>query len=201
MRSVWVALVAFLLVAGWARPARAEADVLTISLLTFGPGDHAFTKFGHNGLLVENRELGTSVVYNYGTFAFSSVALVPKFLLGKYRYWLSVQGFSQTLAIYESENRSVVAQELRLTAEQKRSMVGFLEWNAKEENKSYVFDYYRDNCATRVRDLVDRATGGALARVSTSPADLTWRGHTERLSAEDVPVYLGLYLAMGSFID
>jgi hypothetical protein len=201
MKWLWVALV--VLAAGWEGRARADSapDPFTISLLTFGPGDHPFSKFGHTGLLVEDRERGTSAVYNYGTFAFDSIGLVPKFLLGKYRYWLSVQSFSQTVANYEAENRSVVAQELRLSAEQKRSMVAFLEWNARDENKYYVFDYYRDNCATRVRDLVDRASRGALARVSTNPADLTWRGHTERLSAEDVPVYLGLYLAMGSFID
>jgi hypothetical protein len=194
-----VALVAFLL--AWGRPAEARADELTISLLTFGPGDHPFSKFGHNGLLVENRETGTKLVYNYGTFAFDSIALIPKFLLGKYRYWLSVQDFDRTLAAYASDNRSVLSQELVLTPEQKQSMVAFLEWNAKDENKYYVFDYYRDNCATRVRDLIDKTTKGALSRVSTQPADLTWRGHTERLSADDVPVYLGLYAAMGSFID
>jgi hypothetical protein len=199
MRSLRLALVAFALAAGGA--AEARADELTISLLTFGPGDHPFTKFGHNGLLVENHELGTSLVYNYGTFAFDSVGLVPKFLLGKYRYWLSVQSLDRTLAVYSSENRSVVAEELLLTPEQKRAMVAFLEWNAKDENKYYLFDYYRDNCATRVRDLIDRTAHGSLAHASTASADLTWRGHTARLTADDLPVYLGLYVAMGSLID
>jgi hypothetical protein len=203
MRSLWLALVAFLLAVGWAGDARADhaPDELTISLLTFGPGDHPFTKFGHNGLLVDDRARRTKVVYNYGTFAFDSIALIPKFLLGKYHYWLSVQDFERTLATYSDDNRSVVSQELALTAEQKRSMVSFLEWNARDENKYYVFDYYRDNCATRVRDLIDKTTQGALSRVSTQPADWTWRGHTDRLSADDVPVYLGLHAAMGSFID
>jgi hypothetical protein len=198
MKWLW-ALVAFVLVAGRAPAAR--ADDLTISLLTFGPGDHPFTKFGHNGLLVEDRERGTSLVYNYGTFSFNSVALIPKFLLGKYHYWLSVQGLGQTLAVYSAENRSVVSEELLLTPEQKRSIVSFLEWNSREENKYYLFDYYRDNCATRIRDLIDRTTHGTLAQTSTSPADLTWRGHTERLTADDLPVYLGLYVTMGSLID
>ena len=76
-----------------------------------------------------------------------------------------------------------------------------MEWNARDENKYYVFDYYRDNCATRIRDLIDRATAGALARASTGGAEMTWRQHTERLSAEDLPVFLGLYVAMGPVID
>lgn len=197
-----LAIVAFALVLGAGNSARAEpGDELTISLLTFGPGDHPFTKFGHNGLLVENRELGTAVVYNYGTFSFDSLWLVPKFLLGKYRYWLSTQSFEATVAAYTADNRSIVAQRLRLSAEQKREMLAFLRWNALGENKYYVFDYYRDNCATRIRDLIDKATKGALARDSTMPAQMTWRQHTERLTADDFLVYFGLYIAMGSLID
>jgi hypothetical protein len=207
MRSL-VVLVAWLLALGFARPAHADArdaaepgEELVVSLLTFGPGDHPFTKFGHNGLLVEDKRLGTSLVYNYGTFSFGSVWLIPKFLLGRYRYWLSVQPFDQTLAAYAAQNRSVTAQELRLSPEQKRSMLTFLEWNARDENKYYVFDYYRDNCATRIRDLVDKTTAGALARVSTGPAEMTWRQHTDRLTADDLPIFLGLHIAMGSLID
>src|SRR2546423_5601256 len=118
-----------------ARDARAgDGDELTVSLLTFGPGDHPFSKFGHNGLLIEDAELGTRHVYNYGTFSFDSLWLIPKFLLGKYRYWLSMQSFDQTMATYAAENRSVLAQRLRLTREQKRDLYAFLRWNAREEN-------------------------------------------------------------------
>ena len=117
--SVVLLLIACLTVT-LARDARAdEGDELTISLLTFGPGDHPFSKFGHNGLLVENSRLRTSAVYNYGTFSFDSLWLIPKFMLGKYRYWLSVQPLQQTVANYATENRSVVLQRLALTREQK----------------------------------------------------------------------------------
>src|SRR5215471_5227261 len=133
MRWLVAALIAASAVTSFARVAHAvPGDELTISLLTFGPGDHPFTKFGHNGLLVENRAEGTRAVYNYGTFSFQSIALVPKFLLGKYRYWLSVQDLDTTLATYTAENRSVVAEELRLSPNEKRAMVAFLEWNAED---------------------------------------------------------------------
>jgi len=200
-RSVVLLLIACVMMSA-ARDARADdGGELTVSLLTFGPGDHPFSKFGHNGLLIENSKLGTRAVYNYGTFSFDSLWLIPKFMLGKYRYWLSVQTFEQTLATYAAENRSVVAQRLHLTGEQKRELAAFLVWNARDENKYYVFDYYRDNCATRIRDLIDPIAGGALARISSGPAEMTWRQHTMRLTADDLPVYFGLYVAMGSFID
>ena len=76
-----------------------------------------------------------------------------------------------------------------------------LAWNALEENKYYLFDYYRDNCATRVRNLIDNATDGALHAATHTPASFTWREHTERLAADDPFVFFGLDLAMGGFID
>jgi hypothetical protein len=198
-----IAVVALLLSSiTWASAARAEpGDEFTISVLTFGPGDHPFSKFGHDGLLVEDAKRGTSRVYNYGTYSFQSAWLIPKFLMGKYRYWLSVSPLFAVVPLYARENRSVTAQRLALTAAQKQKLVTHLEWNARDENKYYVFDYYRDNCATRLRDLVDAATDGALHAATEIPASLTWRGHTQRLAADDWFVYLGLDLAMGGFID
>jgi hypothetical protein len=200
--SFSVALLLAAAVMVYARPLRAEeGDELAVSVLTFGPGDHPFSKFGHDGLLVEDKLRGTSLVYNYGTYSFRSAWLIPKFLLGKYQYWLSVSPFSAVLASYAAENRSVVAQRLALTAPQTRALVAHLMWNAREENKYYVFDYYRDNCATRLRNLIDNATDGALHVATQTPASFTWRAHTERLAADDLFVYLGLDLAMGGFID
>jgi hypothetical protein len=200
--SCFVAAVVAAALSIWPSLVRAEpGDELTVSVLTFGPGDHPFSKFGHDGLLVEDRVLGTSLVYNYGTYSFRSAWLIPKFLLGKYRYWLSVSPLPSVVASYAAENRSVVLQRLALGAAQKRSLVEFLTWNAREENKYYLFDYYRDNCATRVRDLIDGATDGALHAATNKPATLTWREHTERLVADDPLVYFGLDLAMGGLID
>ena len=169
--------------------------------MTFGPGDHPFTKFGHDGVLVEDAAAGTSLVFNYGTFSFRSVWLIPKFLVGKYHYWLSVSPFSSVVAGYAAENRSVVQQRLELSAAQKRTIYAFLNWNALEENRYYLYDYYRDNCATKIRDLIDGATDGALHHATRGAATFTWREHTERLAGDDWLVYLGLDLAMGSFID
>ncbi|HMI85839.1 MAG TPA: DUF4105 domain-containing protein [Polyangiaceae bacterium] len=200
--TVVVAALFMAVLATWSPPARAEpGDELDVSVLIFGPGDHPFTKFGHDGLLVEDRMKGTSLVYNYGTYSFHSAWLIPKFLLGKYRYWLSVSPLSAVIASYALDNRSVVAQRLALSAAQKRTLADHLAWNALEENKYYLFDYYRDNCATRVRDLIDGTTDGAVHAATNSPAALSWREHTERLTADDLLVYLGLDLAMGGFID
>lgn len=179
----------------------AEEDGLRISLLTMGPGDHPFFKFGHNALWIRDSVRHVDKVYNYGTFSFDSWALIPRFLRGRFDYWLSVQSLQRTLAAYAAENRSIVAQELRLTSAEKGELVRFLDWNARDENKYYRYDYYLDNCSTRLRDLIDRVTRGRLRAVSGGPASMTFRAHTERLTAGDWPVYLGLDVAMSDVID
>jgi hypothetical protein len=98
-----------------ARQARAEpGEGLTVAVLTFGPGDHPFFKFGHNAILVQTSEEG-GLVYNFGTFAFDSPALIPNFLRGRFKYWLSVSRMEDTFASYVSDNRTIEAQELDLT--------------------------------------------------------------------------------------
>src|SRR5690606_25301071 len=69
----------------------------TVSLLTMGPGDQAFFKFGHNAIRVRYPGNQGDYVYNFGTFAFDSPTLILDFLTGKFRYWLSVQTFQSTL--------------------------------------------------------------------------------------------------------
>lgn len=174
---------------------------LTISLLTFGPSDHPFFKFGHNALWVHDELRRDDWVYNFGMFGFETPWLIVDFLKGRLRYWLGVSGIRETLAVYRYENRSVLAQELRLTPAERLAVARSLEVNALDENKYYRYDYYRDNCATRVRDVIDRAIGGRLKAASGAPATMTWREHTLRLTADSLWEYFGLDAAMGHLID
>ncbi|MFO0659715.1 MAG: DUF4105 domain-containing protein [Polyangiaceae bacterium] len=178
-------------------------DQMTISVLTFGPGDHPFFKFGHNAIWVHDGAMRGSrgdAVYNYGTFAFGPL-LIPEFLKGKLNYWLSVQSLDSTVRGYRAENRTIEAQELNLTREQKLELVRRLRENELPQNRYYKDDYYRDNCSTRVRDMVDGIVNGRLHDVSRDPASMSWRQHTLRLVADDIPIYLGLNIAMGDLID
>jgi hypothetical protein len=196
-------LVAALLCHG--RTARAEpGDELTISVLTMGPGDHPFFKFGHDAILVHDASrhgAAADRVYNYGTFRFDSPWLLVDFMQGRLRYWLSVQSLPGTIATYQAENRSIDQQTLALTPAERRDVAAFLEWNAAPEHRYYTYDYYRDNCTTRIRDVVDRVTSGRLAAAAKTPAALDLREHTLRLTADDLPVYLGLDLALGGYVD
>ena len=134
---------------------------LTISIMTMGAGAEVWERFGHNAIVVEDRRLGSSVAYNYGMFSFRQENFLLRFLQGRMMYWMA--GISTPKASCPSTatlQRSVWQQELNLTPAQRLALRDFLEWNARKENRFYRYDYYRDNCSTRVRDAIDRVLGG-----------------------------------------
>jgi hypothetical protein len=176
------------------------ADPLSIYVVTFGPGDHPFFAFGHDALLVRDRATGRDLVYNFGTFRFEP-GLIGEFLKGRLTYWLSVAPMWVTMASYEHENRSIVLQELALPPADKQKLRAALEENARPENREYKYDYFLDNCSTRVRDAVDRVTGGALRATARAPGRLTLREQALRMTADTVPLYLALDLVLAGVTD
>lgn len=135
----------------------------TISLLTFAPGEVYWQRFGHNALLVREPS-GQATVYNYGMFDFQQKNFFLNFARGRMLYRLDTDSLWRTLAIYQRENRWVIEQRLNLLPTQARELAEFLAWNARPENADYRYDYFVDNCSTRVRDALDRALGGELKK-------------------------------------
>jgi hypothetical protein len=200
------ALAAALLLAA---PARAQTQPLalpdtglTVTLLTMGQGDFVWEKFGHNALWIHDPAAGTDRVYNYGMFDFNSPGYWGRFLKGDWLYMLGVHDIRQTIYQYEHFNRAMWAQELNLTPGQKRQLQSMLETNAQPQNAEYLYDYYRDNCSTRIRDVLNRVVGGRLhAATADSLTGTTFRWHSERLIAADKASYFGLAGGLGPAAD
>lgn len=182
--------------------AQIPGENLRVYLITYGPGDAVWERFGHNAIAVHDDRTGNSVAYNWGMFSFDQPGFVRRLMKGRMLYW--TEGF-ETNALtnyYAGHNRSVWVQELNLTPAQRVAMLEFVEWNALEENKFYLYDYYRDNCSTRIRDAIDRVAGGALQRsLKQRATESTYRSHTQALTYSDPLTYAGLMLAMGPRID
>jgi hypothetical protein len=183
-------------------PSMEPGSQLRVYLLTMGPGDAIWEKFGHNALWIRDERTGSDVAYNWGMFDFAADDFIPRFLQGSMRYWMEAFPLVPMVNAYASANRSVWAQELALTAEEKQALNEFVQWNALEENKYYTYDYYRDNCSTRVRDALDRVLGGRLlAETDTIPTGTTWRWHTRRLTEDAQPIYTGIDVMLGQPVD
>jgi len=196
-----LATTALFLLAGPAARVQADpGDDLAVYALTFGPGEHPFLKFGHNAILVQP-QAGPGWVFNFGTFDFNDPALITKFLRGRFKYWLSVGGAVATMESYSADNRTVLSQELDLTSARKWALWQALRENARPENRAYLYDYFFDNCSTRVRDALDRVVDGRIRAAGQSPAARTLRDHALRSVADFLPEYVGLHLGLGRATD
>jgi hypothetical protein len=175
---------------------------LTVYLLTFGWGNEVWERFGHNAIWIKDRALGTDTTYNWGMFSFDEPHFLSRFLTGDTRYWMQGFDLDTMLAEYKRRNRSVLAQELNLTPAQRLKLQQFVQWNEQPQNKFYRYDYYRDNCSTRLRDALDHAVDGQLQTSTvTRMTQGTYRFHTLRLLGDDLPLYTGANLALGHPAD
>ena len=131
----------------------------TISLLTGSPGAELYSTFGHSAIRIKDPSQRIDMVYNYGTFDFNTPNFYVKFARGQLDYKLSRESFERMKAGFVYENRSVVEQELNLTNAQKTRLIQLLSKNYLPENRYYKYDFFFDNCATRIRDLMITAFG------------------------------------------
>lgn len=179
-----------------------NGEKLVVSLLTYGPSDVVFERFGHVALAVRDDATGREVAYNWGMFDFAQPHFIQRFLTGDTKYWM--EGFDARAfnGAYIGDNRSIRRQTLALTPVERAALYEFLMWQSQEANRYYRYDYYRDNCSTRVRDALDRVLGGRLRPVLEVPGSgRTWRGETARLTASSLPVYAGIEIALGRNAD
>ena len=128
-----------------------------ISVITCGPGNDFYTSFGHSAIRVCDTSQGMDWVYNYGTFDFDTPHFYLTFARGRLDYCLSRCGFQSFLFEYAYEGRAVWEQPLRLTPQEKQNLFLLLETNYLPEYRYYRYDFFRDNCATRIRDIVTSA--------------------------------------------
>ena len=183
-------------------PLRDEAAQPEISLLTIGPGDIYFERFGHNAILVRDPASGETVAYNYGIFDFEQEDFLLNFARGRMRYRIAADALDDDLEMYRAQGRSITEQRLNLLPAQAYALVDFLDWNMRPQNVFYRYDYFEANCSTRVRDALDRASGNALRAQSEGRArGYTYRLDALRLMAPDPLLMLGIDLGLGPYAD
>lgn len=130
------------------------SDSATISVITCGPyGKELYAAFGHSAIRVNDPQLRFDAAYNYGVFDFNQPNFYLNFARGYLYYKLGVYNYIDFRDYYIEHNRFVHEQVLDLTAEQKQQVFDYLDWNSKPENQTYRYDYFYNNCATKIRDV------------------------------------------------
>jgi len=144
-----------------------------ISLLTASPGQALYSVFGHSAVRVQDSLNSMDIVFNYGTFDFETPGFYTKFVKGKLPYMLSTETFIGFQSEYKSEGRTIEEQLLNLSQDEKQKIFDFLLVNREPENRFYQYDFFFDNCATRIRDLVDKELD--INWDENTPSDLSFR--------------------------
>jgi len=205
--SRWLVFLLAALFAGLSSPLSAEEGPGPKSgpevwLVTYGPGEIYWQRFGHNAIWIRDPALGLDHTFNFGFFDFAQEDFFLRFLQGRMLYFSAARPAREEFAAYMDEDRSIRAQKLDLGPAHALELTGYLVNVVQPENRNYLYDYYRNNCATRVRDAIDDALGGALkARFIRVPSAQTWRDHTRRLSIGNFWLYLGLEIVLGAPVD
>jgi len=178
------------------------SDKATISVLTCGPGNELYSAFGHSAFRMHDPVLQIDKVYNYGTFDFNAPNFYLNFAKGKLTYQLSTSSFIRFIREYHYENRWVKAQVLNLSTSDVQKVYDFLENNAKPQNKYYRYDFFYNNCATKLEDIIQQV----LKNKVTFSYNYIKTNKTHRdLIADYTPNFkwakFGIDLALGSVID
>jgi Domain of unknown function (DUF4105) len=173
-----------------------------IHVLTMDPGGELFARFGHIALMVEDSQARVKKVYNFGTFDFDDPNLRVKYARGFLNYWLSVASYRSMVRRYRVYNRTLIKRTLGLTSHQAALVVRRLEVNARPRNREYAYRHYWDNCCTRIRDLINDVTEGALFRNRNErPTGRTFRFWTKRALAGFPTTGAVMLFSLGPAID
>ncbi|MEO7264217.1 MAG: DUF4105 domain-containing protein [Ferruginibacter sp.] len=152
-----------------------DSSRIRISLLTCTPGDELYSIFGHSALRIIDSNSVTDIVYNYGTFNFDDEGFYLKFIRGKLPYYISIARFDEFKFDYQSTNRGITEQVLDFSAIEKITIKHSLIENLKEENKYYQYDFFLDNCTTRLRDIIVKNKQPSPLLPAVMPVTKTFR--------------------------
>lgn len=175
-----------------------KRDSIVVSLLTAWPGPEVYQLCGHSAIRIRGAEVDS--VWNYGVFNFDEPNFVYRFVKGETDYMLVGYPTMWFMPEYLSEGRKVLEQDLNLTQDEAWKLRSLLQTEALPQNRTYRYNYVRDNCATRITDRLAQATDARLIFPDTI-AYGTFRREM-RAFHRDYPWYqFGIDLALGSGLD
>lgn len=139
------------------------SDKAKISVITCGPWQgELYAAFGHSAFRVHDPATGIDDIYNYGIFDFDQPNFYLNFARGYLYYQLGVHPYSHFKDYYIYYNRYIHEQILNLTPEQTQRVFDYLQWNALPENVTYRYDYFYNNCSTKLPDILVKTLGDSV---------------------------------------
>ncbi|HOP57986.1 MAG TPA: DUF4105 domain-containing protein [Bacteroidales bacterium] len=199
MKKVLLGLVVMLFFSFNTLKSQTISPEIRIFLITCGPGTETYSMYGHSAIRVLIPENNTDIVYNWGVFDFEAPHFVWKFARGRLNYMLAATTFDNFREEYLREERWMDIQEINLDSEEKIRLLQLINENIKPENAKYLYDFFYDNCSTRIRDLIEKVTGNALIYPpDDSRKVVSYRNMARKYHQQYAWLNLGIDLLLGT---
>lgn len=173
-----------------------------VSVLTVGPGSSLNDAFGHSAFRIQDTVNNIDLVFGYGEYNFNTPNFYLKFAKGQLNYLISKDNFDRFLAAYTYFDRTIKEQDLNFSQVEKQKLFNFLSENYKPENRAYLYEFFFDNCATKIRDVAIIASNDRI--IFNTPENFkqkTFRNLIHDNLNKNSWGSLGIDLALGSVID
>ena len=184
-------------------PQPADLSQLHFYLITVDVGENVWDNFGHTALRVFDENNGSDTVFNWGGFDTSGgvVAFSYNFFKGIMNYTLFTSTPTREFDSFRNQQRTVWQDKLNLSNQQKEVLYRRLMWNLEPDNVIYAYHHFFDNCTTRIRDYLDEALSGKLARQFTGVTDHSFRDLVEAHYASVALIGFSLDVLVNSNVD
>ena len=173
-----------------------------VSVLTIGPGLVLNDAFGHSAIRIKDSLQNIDLVFDYGRYDFQAEGFYLNFAKGKLDYEIGWTYYEDFISNYKLQQRRVTAQIIDFTIEEKQKLFEALQTNIQPQNKSYSYDFFYNNCATKIKDdLVNASNKSILFLPLENFEPLTFRELIRSHVPQNTWGGLGIDVALGSIID
>lgn len=181
-----------------------DVDRYTISILTVSPGKDLADAFGHSGIRVIDRELNYDMVFNFGIYDFQAPNFYSNFIKGRPIYSLGINNYNRFLNNYKNQKRGIIEHKIQISNDKKNTLIQLLLENSKPENRFYIYDYFNENCSTKVADLfIENLNDDSFSTQINLPkkSNDSYRSLIYQMIPKNSWGSLGIDICLGSAID
>ena len=173
-----------------------------VSILTIGPGFVLNDAFGHSAIRIKDPLQNIDLIFDYGRYDFQAKGFYLNFAKGKLDYEIGWTYSEDFISNYKLQQRRVTAQIINLTLKEKQNLFEGLQTNIQPQNKSYSYDFFYNNCATKIKDvLVDTSNKNISFLTPENFEQLSFRELIRSHVPQNSWGGLGIDAALGSVID
>ena len=173
-----------------------------VSILTIGPGFVLNDAFGHSAIRIKDPLQNIDLIFDYGRYDFQAKGFYLNFAKGKLDYEIGWTYSDDFISNHKLQQRRVTAQIINLTLKEKQNLFEVLQTNIQPQNKSYSYDFFYNNCATKIKDvLVDTSNKNISFLTRENFEQLSFRELIRSHVPQNSWGGLGIDAALGSVID